>query len=144
MDTIFYPFDHLDRLSQVPPNHVDCEPTRFGAFQLDAENERHAPFVPNDNFVRSSVLAVTRSRVSQNSRHATKKGFWRDMRRSCCTFCRGCGSILCVCGSLEIVRQFAGVPFRLSENAEQHLPRHQISIADLADESGVNFDLMPL
>ena len=54
------------------------------------------------------------------------------------------GSILCVCGSLEIVRQFAGVPFRLSENAEQHLPRHQISIADLADESGVNFDLMPL
>ena len=59
-------------------------------------------------------------------------------------FCRGCGSILCVCGSLEIVRQFAGVPFRLSENAEQHLPRHQISIADLADESGVNFDLMSL
>ena len=50
---------------------------------------------------------------------------------------RGCGSILCVCGSLEIVRQFAGVPFRLSENTEQHLPRYQILVADLADESGV-------
>ena len=96
MDTIFYPFDHLDRLF---PKLKTCNQKGILA--------RLAPL----------LLYL---------------------------LCRGCGSILCVCGSLEIVRQFTGVPFRLSENAEQHLPRHQISIADLADESGVNFDLMPL
>ena len=108
------------------------------------QKTRRMPFVPNDNFVRSSVLAVTRSRLSQIEDMQPKRDFDETCAASVVPFCRGCGSILCVCGSLEIVRQFAGVLFRLSENAEQHLPRHQISFADLADESGVNFDLMPL
>src|SRR5688500_14308425 len=45
--------------------------------------------------------------------------------------------------SLEIVGQFAGVLFRFYKYAQQDLARYQILVADLANELGVNFYLLP-
>ena len=51
--------------------------------------------------------------------------------------------LFCVRSPLQIVRQFTGVFFGFREDAYQRLPRHQIVVANLANQSAVSFDLLP-